>query len=163
MLFNHTLFPLRQSSLHNLLDIILDLIFIFKEKKRHTEICFLHSQESNVVWYKYPSDVVSCLIKHKWLIKLHHTYFSVQQLDFFYGNTCLLYYCIEFTQKTLAMYSDGRWMVWVYQKLPHFIKRISKDLFMKSALGMLIWIKPQESSLWCLTMATSRHAAWFGA
>lgn len=49
VLFNHTLFPLRQSSLHNLLDIILDLIFIFKEKKRHTEICFLHSQESNVV------------------------------------------------------------------------------------------------------------------
>lgn len=54
-------------------------------------------------------------------------------------------------------------MVWVYQKLPQFIKRISKDLFMKSALGMLIWLKPQESSLWCLTMATSRLAAWFGA
>lgn len=158
MLFNHTLFPLRKSSLHNLLDIILDLIFIFKEKKRHTEISFLHSQESNVVWYKYPSDVVSCLIKHKWLIKLHHTYFSVQQLDFF--KETHVYFIIA---SSLPKRHDGRWMVWVYQKLPHFIKRISKDLFMKSALGMLIWIKPQESSLWCLTMATSRHAAWFGA
>lgn len=87
-------FPLSKSSQNNLLIIILDLIFIFKkEKKSHiTNYSPLQSKETSydirikLNGFKITSYIFLCsAIRH------------------FYGNTGFLYYCIEFTKKTLAM------------------------------------------------------------
>lgn len=91
-------FPLCKSSLNNLLIIILDLIFIFKkEKKSHiTNYSPLQSKETS-----YDISILARIKLNGF--KITSYIFLCSAIRHFYGNTGFLYYCIEFTKKTLAM------------------------------------------------------------